>query len=386
MNLALSYVHRMQNLAVIQRLKWLVLGTCVAAGVSWWIATTFLTRYESTAIISTGGSLSDFKVQREGAFDSSAFDRFAQSESGKKLGSERFADKGRVLINQDANPMQWVKPMLKISKADLKESVMSLDYKGGLDMMGIQIKVKEKTPEQARQFALFMATYFMDSVLRESLEKEYVRAALSNRNLVERIESDRIKAEVEIGFLNKRLKELDRIAKTYPLAAKAESRSLASIEKGGDRFMPIPNQMAAIETQIVDIREQLARGARTLSQNKVQLLLLNDFEKMARESKSGRELVDLMLNLSQAQLSLFTAEYDKEVLLGYIADFYAKKNTFDTSKFLAEPNIPLAPSNPSPTSLASLGTLLAAFVLALILFAGEIRSFVKNRLVDEQAK
>ena len=79
---------------------------------------------------------------------------------------------------------------------------------------------------------------------------------------VKKFENEIIKSEFKLDQLNKKIGDIKNILKKYPQSKNFGNRELVSVEKGGYRFLSPIAQLVGIESEILDIKEQLAHFRR----------------------------------------------------------------------------------------------------------------------------
>ena len=379
-------IKKMLTLPFPEKLKIIGLAMLVTSILVATLAYTKFQRFESSAVISFSSSLSEYKNLREVLSDKTAYDNYATSDTAKKLGEIDISRRASAAFSQGVN-LDWLKPIYRISKADAKEISVLIedkDCKTCKDLIGLGIKIKAENTEDSAKLVNYLARYVTDAQIRDALTQQFIKGRIANKNLLERAESEKIKAEYEIKVLKNRLSELNRISQAYPAAARADLRPLMTLDKGGERFMPLPSQMAAVEAQIVDINESLTRSERNIKKSGVNQALIDEYSALAKDAKAGIELLDAVIAATKRKLSSLIVEYERDAALEQLNSFFAIRVTYvDQFKYISEPSMPTNPSNPTPLMLTLLAAFLAGLFATIGLFFFEIKQWLADRMESE---
>ena len=327
------------------------------------LAYTTLLSYKSTAFSAFSVTLPEFKVMSERIQSVQSFDTYASHvEQGKNEKSVR-ARLDRLRSTVIGGESKWLEPVLRISKLDAKELVGEASRAGeGSAMIGYRISTKAHSPEEAQKQTALLADYVIDSNLRELILARFDQAVIKHKMLANATAAEQALQTYNVSMLEKRLEQLKRISEAYPTLNKPEARQVISIEKGGDRYMPLPSQMAAVETEILDIKESIARSTRKLLQSRAEGEMLLAQGKIIQASSSGRELITALIADTEARLPKAVEDYDKLTFLAYSNDYADVK-----ARHLDLPRFIVAPEYSEKPLVSPLKVILVFAVLGLLL-------------------
>ena len=157
-----------------------------------------------------------------------------------------------------------------------------------------------------------------------------------------------------------------------------------TLDKGAEKFMPLPSQMAAVESQIVDINETLARSERNIKKSAINQALIDEYEVITKNAKAGIELLDAVIASTKKKLPALTVEHERDAVLEQLNYFLAIRVTYiDQFKYISEPSLPSQPSNPTPLMLTLLAAFLAGLFATVGLFFFEIKQWLADRMESE---
>jgi hypothetical protein len=351
------------------------------------LAYTVLLAYKSTAFVGFPASLPDYKVMSEKIQSFPAIDAYgAHLEKNKKEGAD-----SQIALWKDLRSMvndknfKWIEPLPRLSKADAKDFAGDAGKAGDPSLLGYKIAAQAATPEEAQKRTALLADYVMDSTLRDTLKTKLLQALIKHQTLSNTIAAEHANLTYNASLLQKRLEHFQRISLAYPSASKSETRQVISLEKGGEKYMPLQAQMAALETEIFDIKESITRSTRRLQQSRAEGEMLAAQNKMAVESTSGRELILALVADSEARLAAAVEEYDKLTFLAAVNEnAEIKAKNLDTPRFIVEPELPTKPTI-SPAKVI-LGFAFLGLLFALLYqFWEQIVAFVRSSMQNEDA-
>jgi hypothetical protein len=351
------------------------------------LAYTVLLAYKSTAFVGFPASLPDYKVMSEKIQSFPAIDAYgAYLEKNKKEGvdSQTTLWKDLRSMVNDKNS-KWIEPLPRLSKADAKDFAGDAGKAGEPSLLGYKIASQAANPEEAQKRTALLAEYVFDATLRDMLKNRLLQAMIKHNALSNSIAAEHANLTYNSTLLQKRLEHLKRISIAYPSVNTSESRQVISLEKGGEKYMPLQAQMAALETEIFDIKESITRSTRRLQQSKAEGEMLTAQNKMAAESTSGRELILALVADSEARLAAAVEEYDKLTFLTAMNEnAEIKARNLDTPRFIVEPELPTKPTT-SPAKVI-LGFAFLGLLFALLYqFWEQIVAFVRSSMQDENA-
>ena len=162
---------------------------------------------------------------------------------------------------------------------------------------------------------------------------------VNNQKLINSTAAENALRIHSISILEKRLEQLKRISVAYPAANRLGGYQVVSFEKGSERYIFLPSQMAAVKTEILSINESITQTARRLLQSSAEGKILAAQSKVVETSTSGRELVTALISDTKARLANAEEDYDKLILLTYFNDYSELKSKYlELSRFISAPD------------------------------------------------
>ena len=227
--------------------------------------------------------------------------------------------------------------------------------------------------------------YVFDAVLKIQLDN-FIAGSLVTKSLL--LTSASLESTLEaynLSVLETRLNDLKHLSKIYPTVAALSDRQMLSIEKGGERFMPLPMQMIAVERERFDIKEKLAKTQRQVEWLPNELAMLAAHEKTGQEINSGKALARALVKDLQARVPNAKQGYEMSALLGYEA-YYSGilANSFTPSRFIVSPTLPVLPLR-SPLKVTVLFGVLGGLFALLWQFRESIRELIRGGGDEEDA-
>lgn len=334
-----------------------------------------LLKFKSIAVLAFDLETTEYRKFVESINNKSSFEKFSNSLSTKTSNLDNITDLRDILLRQQ----KWIEPLPKLSKQDTKDFGSTIKESGEDTLLGLRFTILHRDPQQAQQLTQLATDYAMDAALH-SMINEAIRSAYSAKSLLqERAQVLKVKSEYEISSLQSRLKELRKIAQRYPESTKVDTRQLLSVENGGERYMPIPIQMAALETQVIDMQELIIDSDRDLKKYPVEVALLKQQIEVLDQSVSGKEAIKTLISITQQKLKAATEEWAREAYLenlNILADLRLKY--VDQPIFLVQPSLPELPEQPRPLVFILLFALVAAAGTAAWLYRALIVRFFSD--------
>lgn len=355
-----SILRRILSPVVIaSTLGFAVLGALFAYG--WWAA------YQSRAMVSFPRSITEFRVQEERVNSLGNFDRYwAPDKLMEGLDRERI----RGLI---ASSQQWITPVLRLNKKDAKDTGKTSNS----DLLAYELIASSNDPKTAQKTVEFLAAYVPDVSLKIGLDNFISDTLAEKRLLLTNAALERDTESRKLAVLDDRLEELHRISKAYPSSANTSDRQILSVERNGERYMPLPMQMIAVERDRFDVKELLAEIQRRVDGFPEEEAMLLAHEKIAQNTSSGKELVVTLIKDVQTRLPTTKSPFAINALLDY-----EKKYATMLSDSFSPSGMMVAPTFPEKTSKSRLLIILmfgfAGLLLGLLWqFRRDIAYFVK---------
>lgn len=337
-----------------------------------------LVSYQSRAVVSFENSLSDFRTLQEQVNSVRVFDRYASAD---------FAGGGSAAAvrNLVAGSAGWIAPVFRFSKKDARETGVVKDAAGLSDLVGYEIRASSAEPEAAQKKVNFLVNYVSDASLKIQLDNFLADSLSAKRLLLTSAALERDTEAYNLSLLEDRLNDLKRLARTYPVVATSAERQILSIEKNGERFMPLPMQMIAVERERFDTREKLAKTQRRVEGLPAEESLLAAHEEIAQKTNSGKDLALALVKDIQARIPNAKKGYEVIALLGY-EDKYSRmlSNAFKPSRFIVAPTLPVLPVS-SPLKITLLFGVLGALLALLWEFRASIMKMIQENRDEETA-
>ena len=245
-------------------------------------------------------------------------------------------------------------------------------------MVGYEISSSSSSPEVAREKVKFLVNYVFDASLKIQIDN-YISDTLGAKKLL--LNSALLERDTEaysLSLLDNRLNDLKRLSVNYPTPANTSDRQILSIEKNGERYMPLPMQMIAVERERFDINEKLARTQRQVEGLPTEEAMLVEHGKIAQNINGGKELAEALIKDIQARVPKAKKGYETVAMLGY-QDKYSTMITgaFSPSRFIVSPTLPVTPAK-SPLKITVLFAALGLLLALLWQFKGFIRLLISD--------
>lgn len=281
------------------------------------------------------------------------------------------------------NSGSWISPIFRVSKKDAKELIGLKESAGLSDLVGYEISASSAEPEVAQKKVEFLADYVADASLKIQIDDFVANSLSAKRLLMTSATLERDTEAYNLSLLENRLNDLKRLAKTYPVVSASSERQILSIEKNGERFMPLPMQMIAVERERFDIQEKLANTQRRVEGLPAEEALLAAHEKIAQEINSGKALALALVKDIQARIPRAKKDYEMIALLGY-EDKYSRMvaSAFTPSRFVVSPTLPVLPVR-SALKITLLFGVLGALLALLWQFRESIMKMIQENRDEE---
>jgi hypothetical protein len=346
-----------------------LLGGAIGAAVGYGV----LLRYKSYSLISWDMRPADYRVFQESVNNLINADRYATVVAKDPSRLEAFSAVRSEIVRQT----RWFEPVQRLSKQDTKEFAESGKALESNDIIGLRFTATSSSAEAAQRNVIAKVEYATDASLRSALIESLRSQKASKRTQLDRANSEKLRNEYEIATLQGRLKEFKRIALAYPETNRVDMRQLMNIDKGGERFMPIPSQMAAFEAQIVDLNEQINRSQRDAKKYPLELQMFDSGFDLAGKNASGKVLADALIKSISAQLASANDDWAKQAYLDQLNIINDLRTRYvDKVGFIAEPSLPTRPEQPTPLVLAFLGAILFTGATAAWLYRANLRKWL----------
>lgn len=224
--------------------------------------------------------------------------RYLQSALPKLEQENQKSTKNKVdsFLSSETFWAKSIKPNILIGKADGKEMLDPSALKAaGSKISSIEIIGKAKTKEDAIIRVEKVSKFFIDGSayidLRELVRAYELKSISIDSNLKKKINS----AEVELDYLQKRIKNLNHLKEQFP-ATTAMSGQVLDAKDSGAKYLPITTQIVAATTDANNLKESLARYRDEEYQN----IVYKQFAQKARPLvEGGQQDTQLIVHLLQ---------------------------------------------------------------------------------------
>ena len=225
--------------------------------------------------------------------------------------------------------------------------------------------------------------YVADASLKIQIDNFVADSLMTKRLLLTSATLERDTETYNLSLLEDRLNDLKRLSRTYPAVAASSDRQILSIEKNGERYMPLPMQMIAVERERFDIKEKLAKTQRRVEGLPDEEAMLAEHEKIAQKINSGKALALALVKDIQARVPNAKKGHEMSALLGY-EDKYSTMaaNSFTPSRFIVSPTLPVLPVR-SPLKITVLFGVLGGLFALLWQFRESIMKMIKENDQEE---
>jgi hypothetical protein len=336
--------------------KIVAIATLIGLLIGVLLGSTLLLKYKSTALVRISLGAGEIKTFVEMTKNPEVLEKFMQDQN---LGEEQNT-LYKILLNTVTTNVKWIEPILKIGKQEAKDLGVDLTKQNSIgEIAGLQITAVHRDPAVALSLAKLQTNYALQVQLKESLE----RWVFDNENTaigrLERYESNKLKTTYEIAAIQTRLKEFRRVMQEYPETARIDAKPFLSLEKGSERYLPIPNQMSVLELQLVDIKEQIARNEREKKRDEVILNLAKQIgSSKLRETRIAGWLDDA-IQITKSKLASSTDERERIAGIDALNSFYAMRlNYIDGVNYILPARLADRPEQPRPLMIAIIFALL----------------------------
>ena len=336
--------------------KFIAIATLVGLLIGVLLGSTLLLKHKSTALVRVSLGPSELKTFVEMTKNPEVLEKFMQDQN---LGEEQNA-MYKILLNTVTTNPKWIEPILKIGKQEAKDLGVDLTKQPLTgEIAGLQITAAHRNPATALSLAKLQTNYALQVQLKETLERWVFDNENSAIGRLERYEGNKLKTTYEIAAIQTRLKEFRRVMQEYPETARVDAKPFLSLEKGSERYLPIPNQMSVLELRLVDIKEQIARDEREKKRDEVILNLAKQIgSSKLRETRIAGWLDDA-IQITKSKLATFTDERERIAGIDALNSFYAMRLSYiDGVNYILPARLADRPEQPRPLMVAILFALL----------------------------
>jgi hypothetical protein len=217
------------------------------------------------------------------------------------LGSERFWEKN-------------VKPIILVSKADGKDLLDQSSLKSaGSNIASLQFIAKGRSEAVAESRIEEITKTFINGAayigLRDLLRGYELKVITANSNLNKKIGS----AEVELVYVDRRIKNLMELKNQYPSVAMAPLQVIDAKDSGA-KYLPISTQLVAATTDANSLREALSRYQDEEKQLPIYTQFIEKAKPLIDNGRKDGNLVDSLLEVAN-QIEKNTQEAVQKIAL-----------------------------------------------------------------------
>jgi hypothetical protein len=280
--------------------------------------------------------------------------------------------------------------VFRVSRQDAKEIGEAINFSnGGNPVLGMRMTVRASTPQVARDAVLWSGEFVRDALLRDALLAAF-RSRISEVQVqLPNLDSQLAKERFEIESAQNRVAALNELRSRYKALADGQSQqTLLNVERIDPnklgRFLSVPSQLIATESQIIDINQSVASLQRKRKQTEFELAFYRSLEKSATGSITGQALAEA----AQKGVDQLVVQYkeDKAIVesVAEIQRLISEPIQRFTQKvrFISPPSLPSRVAGPSLLSTVLGGTALFVLLALIILY----RKIILQILLGEEKR
>lgn len=210
------------------------------------------------------------------------YQRTKANEENQFLASDRFWERS-------------IKSTILLTKADGKELLDTSALNAAASKVSlIQLSVRAKTGDLAERKLQKVSQFFIDGSsyieLRDLVRTYELKVISIDSTLKKKISS----AEVELEYLQKRIKSLNELKGQYPNNV-ANFGQVLDAKDSGAKYLPITTQIVAATTDANNLRESLARYKDEENQNTIYKAFVSRAKPLLDRSEEDANLVDNLI-------------------------------------------------------------------------------------------
>lgn len=345
------------------------------------LGNTVLLKYKSTALLRYSMFAADVKPLIEMTKDVRSLDKFINDQNLNTNAEPLRAAMQAAVRGND----KWIEPILRISKQDAKEyGVDTTKAEGEYEVVGLKITATARDPETALALTKLQTAYALQVQMKDGIESWVRETELSALGRLERYEASKLKTAHEVAEIQARLKEFRRVMALYPEASRLDTKPFLSLEKGSERYLPIPNQMSVMELRLVDIKEQLVRQEREQKKEALLLMLVKQIASSRLRETNSREWLVESTALVKSKLDTLTDERERIAAIETLNSFYELKQQYiDGIIYFLEPRLADRAEQPRPLIITALFGFLALLGSVLWIFKDALIALLKDNGDDK---
>jgi hypothetical protein len=334
------------------------------------IASAFFLKFKSDGILTIDMSSAEYKRFTEAASSLSTLKQVFAS-----IPPETEVDKSAIEKMLVSGLQRWHTPLPVLSKIDAKDlpdALVKIELERNTDktkptniFVGAKITATSSDAAQSARMASWLGGYFKEIAAKEAMRDQLFIWLAENRQFNERAQEDKLKHTFEIEQAQTRATALKKVLAQYPDLAKSESRQVVDIRKDNERFISPGAQLVGAETQIIDIREKIAKLDRLLTQHLFAQSYFTEAERALSTANTGSGLILVFSELTKKYSAKVQNEAEREKLLSIAAKVSEIGARFlSQAQFVLPPTVPSRAEAPRPLMVGGILGLFG-FLIAL---------------------
>ncbi len=282
------------------------------------------------------------------------------------LGVQKWHTPLPVLSKIDTKDLPEALVKMELDRSINKTLERSTDKTKPLNIyVGAKITASSHDAEQSARIASWLGSYFKEIAAKEAMRDQLFIWLAENRQFNERAQEDKLKHTFEIEQAQTRSAALKKVLAQYPGLAKSEARQVVDVSKDNERFISPGSQLVGAETQIIDIREEIAKLDRAMIQNTFAQSYFAEAERALSSANTGSGLILVFSELTRKYSAKVQNEAEKEKLLSIAATVSEISARFlSQAQFVLPPTVPNRAEAPRPLMIGAIFGLIG-FLLSL---------------------
>jgi LPS O-antigen subunit length determinant protein (WzzB/FepE family) len=274
-------------------------------------------------------------------------------------------------FRQAEDIIKWIKPVYAFAKDDSREfTQMPQDESNSV--IGLNLAYEANSPESASAYVSFFGNYIRNCLLYVTLYNYIMDGYSSTISQARKNENDIINIQFELLQNTNKMKDIRAILSEYPESAKIENRQLVSVQDGGSRFLAPVTQLVGIESNLADLRQDLAELERDREKLTARAEYFSRcYSELAKIGENGESLFLLLKSIKDEVFKNKDLGKDdvKEVFNNLTIDLQAfELNFFSNSRFISGPTVPMVHIKPRKSLIAIVSCFASFFFLIIGVF------------------
>ena len=286
------------------------LAGLVLALSGWWVlgkysAESILVNNEVEAPVTPGQTPNDLKPRAVSFLAWRSLVRSLPGLASQWVDEGRFKDDELPQMRDMAKSEWWaagVKPTFSLTKADTKDLAVlskSMQEAGSADILNWVVTAQGRNPDQAQHHARVATDFIMQGAaylsVREIVSGYESQMLTSESELQKRV----LDTEVELKFLRSRANNLEALRKQFP-GNSAGSQQVVDLRDSNAKYMPIVTQIVAVQSDIHEAQERLARMRDKLEQSAWMRRFVQQALASSAQARDGLSWIGQLLEMVSA--------------------------------------------------------------------------------------